>query len=373
MTQRTSHLDLMALQTVPLHPLNKTSLDEVKSLYRFMIRLREMETSLIQEYHPANEMRCPMHFCLGQEVVPAVLNNHLRKEDYLFCHHRTHGYYTAKVPDLKPFFAEMYGKASGTNGGRGGSMDLSMPSENFHAGAIMPGALALASGVALRFQYRKEKNVVAAGFGEGAAESGLFWETIAYASNRNLPIIFICENNRYAVYSDQAKRQPDRQICDRVESYGVKSTQIFGNDVLAVNDVVAKAIEDCREGKGPHFIETLTYRWNSHVGPESDTDIGYRDDAEISFWKRHCPIRLVEERLKAAGCHDSAWETKIRSEISQEIQAAFHHAKKDSWPVFQDWESECYPSKTPQADALLSEEEEALFDQNQADAIPGPY
>ena len=148
------------------------------ALYRFMLRLRRCEEQLAAEYHPADEMRCPVHFCIGQEAVPAALSLLLKVDDYLFCHHRSHGYYLAKNAPMEALFAELYGKATGANGGIAGSQDISSPPHNFFSGAILAGATAIAMGAALGFQLKGESNVAIAGFGESATDEGIFWETM---------------------------------------------------------------------------------------------------------------------------------------------------------------------------------------------------
>src|SRR5882672_11767152 len=140
----------------------KIGADEAESaqrLYRFMLRLRLCEEALAREYHPADEMRCPVHFCVGQEAVPAALSLLLRDDDYLYCHHRSHGYYLAKGAPMPAMFAELYGKQTGANAGRAGSQDISHPAVNFHSGAILAGATAIAMGSALAFQMKGESRV----------------------------------------------------------------------------------------------------------------------------------------------------------------------------------------------------------------------
>ena len=186
---------------------NKISLKGINrkkaiKLYSFMLKLRLCEEAIEKEYHPADEMRCPVHFCVGQEAVPAALNSILLKNDYLFSHHRSHGYYLAKNAPMKKLFAELYGKVTGANSGIAGSMDISYAKNNFFSGAILAGASSIALGVAMSIEMKKKnKSVVVAGFGDGATDEGIFWETLNYAGLKKLPIIFICENNNYSTFS----------------------------------------------------------------------------------------------------------------------------------------------------------------------------
>ncbi len=247
-----------------------------------MLRLRRMEEALIREYHPADEMRCPIHFCVGQEAVPAALSLLVREDDYMLSHHRSHGYYFAKHAPLRELFAEIYGKATGANGGKAGSQDISHHASRFYSGAILAGAVSIAVGVALGLQLKKSTSIAVSGFGEGASDEGAFWEAMNYAGVCRLPILFVCENNRYATFSDQLKRQASDNICERVATFGVRTTRIFGNDVAKVYRTLAHEVQRIREGDGPAFVEAYTYRWNSHVGPEDDGVNNYRSAEEMA-------------------------------------------------------------------------------------------
>jgi pyruvate dehydrogenase E1 component alpha subunit len=347
--------------------------DLVRRLHRWMLWFRRCEEALIKEYHPADEMRCPVHFCLGQEAVPAALSTIIRPEDYLFSHHRSHGYFLAKGAPLKALFAELYGRETGANGGKAGSQDISMHSVNFYSGAILAGAISIGVGAALGVKLKKEPRVVVAGFGEGATDEGVFWEAVNLASLRKLPVVFLCENNRYATYSPLSKRRITDNINEQVESFGVHTVVLFGNDVIAVHKALTQAFEHVRAGKGPVFVEAYTYRWNGHVGPENDDHVGYRPQSEIEFWKSNDPIVLLEERMTEAGLLDTAGRERLAAEIDLELADAFAFAKKSPFPSEADWKRLNYSAASPLADQLLQDVEAAEFNQRQADTIPGPY
>jgi len=342
-------------------------------LYYFMLRLRRVELALIAEYHPADEMRCPVHFCVGQEAVSAALSVLLRPEDYMYSHHRTHGFYLAKSAPLRGLFAEIYGKATGANGGKAGSQDISCGDVNFYSGAILSGAMGLAVGTAYGLRYKDSKSVAVTGFGEGATDEGIYWEAINYAALHRLPVLFMCENNRYATYSPQNHRQLKDNLTDKVASFGVKSCSIFGNDVVAVHQTIDKALKSIREGEGPQFIQAYTYRWNSHVGPEDDGANNYRLQGELDFWKQNCPVVLLEEKLLAAGILTPASKEQMTVQIDAEIKDAFDFAKSSPFPKNADWAALNYCQETPLADKLLEDAEHHAFDQNQAESVPGPY
>lgn len=347
--------------------------DTALDLYKFMIRLRRCEDALIREYRPANEMRCPMHFCVGQEAVPAAIAQLLIRDDYLFSHHRSHGYFLAKGAPMRALFAELYGRETGANGGKAGSQDISMPSHNFYSGAILAGSIAISTGAAMGFQMQRLPNVAVAGFGEGATDEGIFWEAVNFAALRNLPVVFLCENNRYATYSHQLKRQAADNLSERVATFGVPSRSLFGNDAVGVYRVVREAIDRARSGGGPSFIEAYTYRWNGHVGPENDDSLDYRPADEVTFWKDNDPIALLEEQLERSGLLGTEAINEIADVADLEIGDAFAFAKSSPWPTDSDWGQLNYTMASPIADDLLCDNEMKDFDQNQQPAIPGPY
>ena len=331
------------------------NIETAKSLYKFMLRLRACEDRLSEEYHPADEMRCPVHFCVGQESVPAAISAILDKEDFLFSHHRSHGYYLAKHAPMNALFAELYGKETGANGGIAGSQDISYLEKNFFSGAILAGAIALAMGAALGIKIKKQSNVVVVGFGEAATDEGVFWETVNYAGRYNLPIIFICENNKYSVFSPQEKRNAKDNLSERVATFGVRSSAIFGNDAILTHDTLLREYQLVKSGKGPSFIEAYTYRWSGHYGPASDDLVGYRDQSEIDSWKDNCPIKLLKEALiNTDNYNEKEFEIFI-NEVNLEINNSFRYAKESKFPHSPNWEDLNWQKNTPLSDKLLRE------------------
>lgn len=346
----------------------------VMDLYKFMLRLRRLEQAILTEYHPADEMRCPVHLCIGQESVAAALSNLLKPSDYMFSHHRSHGYYLAKKAPMRELLAEIYGRETGANGGKAGSQDISMSAVNFYSGAILAGSVAIAVGTGLAIQLKETEDVAIAGFGEGASDEGIFWEAINYAALRRLPVIFVCENNGYATYSHSSKRQSSASISEKVAAFGVESQAIFGNDVIKAHSVLEAAVSDARKkGGGPHFIEFFTYRWNGHVGPEDDDYLRYRPARELEFWKDNCPITLLEEKMLDIGWLTNKHKDMLITEMDLEIADAFDYSKNSPFPFPGNWSDSNYSSITPVSDRLLHDGESRLFDENQADTMPKPY
>ena len=336
-----------------------------RSLYRFMLRLRMCEEALAREYHPADEMRCPVHFCVGQEAVPAALSLLLRADDYLYSHHRSHGYYLAKSAPMNALFAELYGKSTGANAGLAGSQDISYPSRRFFSGAVLAGATAISAGSALAATLQKTNHVVVAGFGEAATDEGVFWETINYAALAKLPLVLVCENNKYSVFSPQLKRTSLDNISERVATFGIESSTIFGNDAPLVHRTLSAAVARARNGAGPTFVEAYTYRWSGHYGPASDDPVGYREPGELEAWKRNCPIALLEHEMRAKGMLDDAEKAALAREFEAEIEACFHFAKGSPFPVAPNWASLNFASATPEADRLLTDVDVNEFNAHQ--------
>jgi pyruvate dehydrogenase E1 component alpha subunit len=305
----------------------KKDIPILKKLYFFMLRLRMIEQALADEYHPADEIKCPVHFCIGQESIPAALSEVIKKNDQLFCHHRSHGYFLAKKAPTKAMFAELYGKIDGSNKGFAGSQDISFSKENFYAGAILAGSIGIAVGNSLAQKINSSSNIVYACFGESATDQGIFWESVNYAALNKLPIVFICENNNYSVFSPQRKRQSGKSISEKAKDFGVKSIQINGNDTFYAFRTLNKITNDIRKHNKPFLIEAFTSRWSSHYGPEDDSNIGYRDKNDLNFWKKNCPIKNIE-KLNILNLSEIR---KYQESIKIEIKNLFKFAKKSKF------------------------------------------
>ncbi len=264
---------------------------------------------------------------------------------------------------MESLFAELYGKATGANAGLAGSQDISFPSRNFHSGAILAGATAVALGTALALQRKGTGLVSVAGFGESATDEGIFWETVNYAALAKLPAVFVCENNNYSVFSPQSKRAALDNISERVAVFGMPAVPIFGNDAMLVYRTLKDAIVRARNNGGPTFVEAYTYRWSGHYGPASDDLVGYRSAEEMEAWKRNCPVHLLEEALRARGLLDEATAAALADEYESEIMRCFSFAKSSAFPAAPaTWEALNEAASTPLADRLLIDLDVADFD-----------
>ena len=196
-----------------------------------------------------------------------------------------------------------------------------------------------------------------------------------YAGKQKLPVLFVCENNRYATFSDQLKRQAEDNVSARVRPFGVRATTIFGNDTVLAYQTIGAEMERLRNGDGPALIEAYTYRWNSHVGPEDDSVNAYRVAGEMEFWKDNCPIVLLAEKLRAAKHLDDTLVARFETDIAAEIAANFKFAKESPFPTDTHWRHMNYEDATPLADKLLgvSAAGGGNFDQYQDEAKLGPY
>jgi pyruvate dehydrogenase E1 component alpha subunit len=266
---------------------------------------------------------------------------------------------------MPALFAELYGKQTGANAGLAGSQDISFPSRHFFSGAILAGATAISLGSALAFQLQGTDQVAVAGFGEAATDEGIFWESVNYAALARLPLVLVCENNNYSVFSPQLKRQSLDNISERVRTFGVASAAIFGNDAMLVHRTLRDAIARARAGQGPTFVEAYTYRWSGHYGPASDDLLGYRATEELEAWKQNCPIKLLEEALCAKGLLSEVEMKQLTEAIDAEIGECFRFAKSSPFPPTPEWSALNLASATPEADRLLTEIDLGGFDAHQ--------
>jgi pyruvate dehydrogenase E1 component alpha subunit len=309
------------------HPL-------ILDAYAAILRIRMVEERIAAVYGE-QEMRCPVHLSIGQEAVAVGTCLALRPDDYAVSAHRSHAHYLAKGGDLDAMIAELYGKDAGCCHGKGGSMHLIDVKAGF-MGAVPIVGSTIPIGVGLGFAsaLKKESRVTAVFFGEGSTEEGVFSEAVNFAVLKNLPVVFVCENNLFSVYSPLSVRQPPgRRVFEHAASYGLPSFQADGNDVQGVQALVFQAAARARAGEGPTFLEFMTYRWREHCGPNYDDHLGYRDEAEFASWKARDPVAVLQARLQHDGALTADDDAVLRSRIDAEIDAAFKRAKSSPFPA----------------------------------------
>jgi pyruvate dehydrogenase E1 component alpha subunit len=294
--------------------------------HRAMLRIRLVEQAIAERY-AEQQMRCPMHLCIGQEAIAVGVCAALQPDDKVFSNHRAHGHYLAKGGSLKAMLAELYGRATGCCGGRGGSMHLIDLDVGFMgATPIVGGTVPLAVGSAWASRLQRQPGVTVVFFGDGCFEEGVIHESLNFAALHKLPIVFVCENNQFSVYTRLNERQPDRPIYPIAAAHGLRAASGNGNDLDAVLGLAQAAIGRARAGAGPQFLELHTYRWREHCGPNFDDNLGYRSDAEVSAGLADCPILAHARQLAAAQAGFLAIRARQEADICAEIEEAFGFA-----------------------------------------------
>jgi pyruvate dehydrogenase E1 component alpha subunit len=301
---------------------------ELLDLYKTMLRIRRVEEAL-SEKHDQKVVQSPLYLYIGQEAIAAGVSYWLKNIDYAYSNHRAHGHYLAKGGDLKKLIAELFHSNEGCCRGQGGSMFLADRQVGF-AGAtpITGGTVPLALGSALSSVLNNENRVSVVYFGDGAFEEGVFHEAMNFAKLKNLPVVFVCENNTYSGYIHIRERQPKREISTIAEAHGIATYGGDGNDVLNVSTIAQFAIQQARDGYGPQFMEFKTHRWREHCGPYFDDDLGYRQGGELEYWLARCPVKNTLKQLLEIGTLNETKNRKIEAAIQGEIEVAFDHAMR---------------------------------------------
>ncbi len=304
-------------------------------LYTQMCKIRLSEESLVEPIL-SGEIRTPCHLYTGEEAIAVGVCACLRKDDYIFGTHRSHGHYLAKGGDLRKLIAEIYCKEGGCSKGRGGSMHVIDTEVGLMGAApIVAGTISLAMGAALACHIRGDNRIVVSFFGDGATGEGVFYESLNFASLKKLPIIFACENNFYSTHMSLSECRANERVADAGRAFCVDSIVVDGNNVLEVYEKSRKATEKCRGGKGPVLMEFLTYRLRGHVGPDDNiqgvhTDI--RPPEEIEEWKRRDPVIVFERYLLNEKIASYDELEGIKEKLKKEVEDAHGFARKSPPP-----------------------------------------
>ena len=307
-----------------VHSINS---DIYKKIYKNAFLIREIEKRIALEY-PKQEIRCPTHLSIGQELVSSIVNLLTSKKDYAVSTHRAHAHYLSKGGDLNALIAELYGKKTGCSMGIGGSMHLIDTSVNFMgSSAIVGNSIPVGVGLAQAAKLKKNNAISLVFLGDGATEEGVFYESVNYAIIKNLPVLFVCENNFYSVYSNLTPRQPaKRKIHKMVAGLGLKTFYVKNHKIDEYYQALFKSFEYVRKNQSPAFIELETYRYLEHCGYLDDDHLIYRDDAEIKKWKKLDIIPMLE-RLIIDFKNDSEIQ-RFKKRTLAKIEKAFLFAKK---------------------------------------------
>jgi TPP-dependent pyruvate/acetoin dehydrogenase alpha subunit len=298
-----------------------------EKLYRSLYRIRLLEEEVARVY-PSDRIKSPVHLSIGQEAVSVGVCAALAADDVVFGTYRGHALYLARGGDMKAMVAEMYGKATGCTGGKGGSMHLiSTEAGMMGASAVVGTTIANAVGYAYALRLRCRPALVASFFGDGATEEGVFAESLNFAVLHRLPVIFVCENNGYAIHTCQERRQGKADICERARAYGMPAERIEHNDVLYLLQRARAIADKVRARRGPHFLEVMTYRWREHVGPNPDFQLGYRTEAEAQPWVENDQVARLRAMISPAS------RARIEEEVAAEVADAFAFAEESPEPV----------------------------------------
>jgi len=297
------------------------------NIYRSMLLIRSIEEEIANRYDQG-KMRCPTHLSIGQECVPSVLSEIINDDDFAVSTHRGHAHYLAKGGNPNSMIAEIYGKETGCAKGKGGSMHLIDLSVGFMGtSAIVGNSIPVGVGLAFSSYLRNDKNLSIVYLGDGAVEEGVFYESVNFAALKGLPVIFVCENNLYSVYSSLEVRQPhNRKIYKMVRALGIEANHIDGNDYKECYKVFKEIVTRARSGK-PQFIECDTYRWREHCGPNYDNNIGYRTEEEFLKWKKNDPLVRIEKDISSQSSIKS-----VQEEVFKIVENAFSFAEMSDPP-----------------------------------------
>lgn len=302
---------------------------ERREFLRQMLRIRRFEEKCAELYSET-KIRGFLHLYIGQEAIAAGVMPHLQAGDAIVATYREHGHALARGIPMDRIMAEMYGRATGVSGGRGGSMHIFDRETNFYGGnAIVGGGLPVAVGIALADRMAGRNAVTACFFGEGAIAEGEFHESANLADLWELPVSFLCENNLYAMGTALDRSESQTNLVKKVQSYSMPSESVDGMDVEAVSDAAARAIEAIRSGGGAYFLEFRTYRFRAHSMYDPEL---YRDKAEVEKWRsERDPIDKLTHELRSSGDIDDEQLEAIEAEISREIAEAIEFAEQSPW------------------------------------------
>ena len=307
-----------------------------KLAYYLFLLIRKSEEKIIELYE-TDKIKSPVHLSIGQEAIAVGVSLALSKEDIIFSNYRGHAHYLAREGNLNKMWAELYGKIDGSSRGKAGSMHLSDWSVNFMTtSAIVTSAIPEAVGYAYAQKYKNNEGVVICYHGDGAVDEGVYWESLNFASLHKLPILFVCENNKYAIYTHQNKRMLGDSIVSRANAFGVDASRVDGLSTEDFYNATYKSINKIKNNGSPMLIECLTTRWRDHVGPGEDRHIKYRADKELDMSIKDDDLRNLEELLTKE-------EAKaVQDDVERKISLAINYSEKSSFPEISEITDEVY-------------------------------
>lgn len=308
-------------------------------MLRTMFKIRIFEEKA-QKLHRKQEIPGSIHQYIGQEAVAVGACLNLKKEDYITSTHRGHGHCIAKGASLKKMMAELFGKRTGCNKGKGGSLHITDSSVGIlGANGIVGGGIPIATGAAFASKYLENGKMVISFFGDGAADEGSFHESLNLASIWKLPIIYVCENNLVAMTITTKKHMNIENIADRAKSYNIPGIIVDGMDVIDVYQKINDVIQDVRNGKGPVLVEAKTYRYCGHWDGDPEC---YRTEEEVEEWRKKDPILQLEKNLIKNKIVNSLEIENIKKEVIAEVDEAIEFARKSPSPLAEEAMEDLY-------------------------------
>jgi pyruvate dehydrogenase E1 component alpha subunit len=313
-------------------------------LMRQMVRIRRFEEKCVELYQ-SEKIRGFLHVYIGEEAVAVGVMQALAPEDAVVATYREHGHALARGMKMTTVMAEMYGKREGCSRGRGGSMHIFDAATRFYGGnAIVGGGLPLAVGLGLADSMLKRPQVTACFFGEGAVAEGEFHESMNLAALWKLPVLFVCENNLYAMGTALRLSESETDIHLKAQSYRIPSEAVDGMDVVAVEAAARRAVDAIRAGEGPRFLECRTYRFRAHSMFDAEL---YRDKAEVEEWKKRGPILRFGNWLRESNILHEAELQAIETEVAAEVEVAVAFAEAGTWEPAEDLTKDVYAEPVP--------------------------
>lgn len=299
--------------------------------YKSMLRIRLFEEALCPHIDN-NDIQTPCHLYIGQEAIAVGICSHLNDDDLIWGNHRSHGHYIAKGGDISRLMDEIFCKASGCSGGRGGSMHIIDKEKGIYGTVpIVAGTVPLSVGAGLTMKLEESKKVSVTFLGDGATEEGHVLESINFATLYNLPVIFVIENNLYSSHMHMSERRKQTDLQEIASLYGIKSRKIDGNDVEIVSKTMKEIVGGVRSGNGPAIIECMTYRWRGHVGTSFDEDVGVKRKDELDEWLNKDPIAREKSRLLRLDIEEEQLQT-LHKNVEHKIQSSLKSAIESSYP-----------------------------------------
>lgn len=299
------------------------------AIHRTMVRIRVFETR-VQELFLGGELPGFVHTCLGQEAVAAGVCHALTSDDYITSTHRGHGHCIAKGVDTRRLLAELYGKETGANKGRGGSMHVAdFALGMLGANGIVGGGFGIAAGAALSARQRSSGQVAVCFFGDGAINKGTFHEALNFAAVKALPVVYVCENNQYAQFTAISRTSSVQDLSVRAASYGIEGFTLDGNDAGSVHAAARDAIAAARAGGGPTLLNCVTYRHGGHYVGDAEV---YRDSGEVEEWRLADPIDRLEQSLVSAGWFTAETLEAVWDDAARELESAEAFAEQSPYP-----------------------------------------